>query len=40
MPTKWTFDKLENTYAVLRGEDCIKKLFKSLRERTMKIILL
>ena len=33
------FDGLENKRGVYRGEGCIKKFCKSLREHTMKVII-
>ena len=36
MPTIWTFDGIENKHDVYRGEDSMKKFFKSLREYARK----
>ena len=38
MLTKCSFDKTENKLDYYRGKDCIEKLCKKLKERTMKII--
>ena len=38
MSTIWTFDGIENNHDVYRGENCMKKFCKSLREHSMKII--
>ena len=39
MLTKCSFDKNENKLDYYRGEDCIDKLCKKLKERAMKIIM-
>ena len=39
MLTKCSFDKTENKLDYYRGKDCIEKLCKKLKERTMKIII-
>ena len=39
MSTIWTFDRLEYKHDVCRGEDCIKKFCKPLREHMIKIII-
>ena len=33
----WTFDGIENKHNVYRGEHCIKRFCKSLREHAIKI---
>ena len=38
MLTKFSFDEKEHKFDYYRGTDCIKKLFKKLKERAMKII--
>ena len=39
MLTKCSFDKTENKLDYYRRKDCIEKLCKKLKERTMKIII-
>ena len=34
----WTSDAVENKHDVYRGKDCMKKIWESLRNYTMKII--
>ena len=38
MFTRCSFDKKENKLNYCRGKDCIEKLCKNIKERTMKII--
>ena len=38
MLTKCSFDEKEYKFDYYRGRDCIKKLFKKLKELAMKII--
>ena len=38
MLTKCSFDKAENKLGYYRGQDCIEKFSKMLKEQAMKII--
>ena len=38
MSTIWTFKHIENRHSLYRGEGCMKKFCKSLRENTKNII--
>ena len=38
MPTNWAFSNIENKHTVYCGEDCMKKLYSSLREHAKNII--
>ena len=38
MSTIWEFDNIEHKHTLYRGEDCMKKVFTSLREHATNVI--